>query len=72
MLCARCAAERERRYERWCMAVERSLGWELLPHKQPKPGKLAHKLAASTSRKQTNAEQAQPPPDTETDTEETT
>ncbi|KAF2354130.1 Glycerol kinase [Trinorchestia longiramus] len=28
--------EREGRYERWCMAVERSMGWDLLPHKQPK------------------------------------
>lgn len=29
--------ERERRYERWCMAVERCMGWELPREKQPGP-----------------------------------
>ncbi|CAL4086780.1 unnamed protein product [Meganyctiphanes norvegica] len=30
-------AERESRYERWCMAVERCMGWELPRDKQPGP-----------------------------------
>ncbi|XP_068207343.1 glycerol kinase-like [Palaemon carinicauda] len=30
--------EREDRYKRWCMAVERCMGWELPRDKQPGPG----------------------------------
>ncbi|KAB7502631.1 Glycerol kinase [Armadillidium nasatum] len=32
------AQEREERYDRWCMAIDRCMGWELPREKQPGPG----------------------------------